>query len=133
MIDVGRERMYPAPRATTRANQPAIIMAGSGETITYAELEARSNRLAHLFRAVGSASGSTTMPCSWRTTSAFVECCAAGDRSGLYYTCVNRYLTPSELAYIVNNSQSQVLITSRRQARVALGGACRMPERQTRV
>src|SRR5665811_567832 len=29
-----------------------------------------------------------------------------------YYTCVNSYLTPAELAYIVNNSQLRVLITS---------------------
>ena len=43
--------MYPGRHAETRADQPAVIMAGSGETITYRELEARSNRLAHLWRA----------------------------------------------------------------------------------
>src|SRR5271169_4859252 len=42
----GRERMYPGLHAVARADQPAIIMAGSGETVTYRELEARSNRLA---------------------------------------------------------------------------------------
>ena len=45
--------MYPGRHATERANQPAFIMAGSGETVTYAELEARTNRLAHLLRAHG--------------------------------------------------------------------------------
>ena len=34
----------------------------------------------------------------------FVECCAAGERSGLYYTAINSFLTAGELAYIVNNS-----------------------------
>jgi long-chain acyl-CoA synthetase len=43
-----------------------------------------------------------------------------GGRSGLYYTNVNCYLTPGELAYILNNSQSQVLITSQSHRAVAL-------------
>ena len=42
----------------------------------------------------------------------FIECCAAGERSGLYYTCINSFLTPDEVAYIVNNSESKVLIFS---------------------
>jgi long-chain acyl-CoA synthetase len=45
--------MYPGRHASARANQPAFIMAGSGEAVTYAELEARSNALAHLLRAQG--------------------------------------------------------------------------------
>ena len=51
----------------------------------------------------------------------------AGERSGLYYTCVNSYLTPSELAYIVNNSQSQALITSRAKREVALAALAECP------
>ena len=38
--------------------------------------------------------------------------CGAGERAGLYYTCINSYLTAEEVAYIVDNSESQVLITS---------------------
>ncbi|NIP15561.1 MAG: AMP-binding protein, partial [Pseudomonadales bacterium] len=49
----------------------------------------------------------------------YVEACGAGERSGLYYTCINSYLTPEEVAYIVNNSESRVLITSREKAEVA--------------
>ena len=45
--------MYPGQHAVQRADQPAIVMARSGETITYRELEACSNRLAHLLRAIG--------------------------------------------------------------------------------
>ena len=37
--------MYPGRHATERANQPAVIMAGSGKVQTYAELEARGNRI----------------------------------------------------------------------------------------
>jgi len=39
--------MYPGLQAKIRPQQPAFIMAQSGETVTYAELERRSNRLAH--------------------------------------------------------------------------------------
>ena len=40
-------------------------------------------------------------------------------RSGLYLTTVNRYLTGEEAGYIVDNSESQVLFTSRALAEVA--------------
>ena len=53
----------------------------------------------------------------------YVECCGAGERAGLYYTCINSYLTAEELAYIVNNSESKVLITSQAKRDVALAGA----------
>ena len=43
--------MYAGRHARERAGQAAFIMAGSGETVTYAEYEARTNRLAHLLRA----------------------------------------------------------------------------------
>ena len=49
----------------------------------------------------------------------YVECCAAGERSGLYFTCINSYLTPDEVAYIVNNSESRVLIFSEEKRAVA--------------
>ena len=58
----------------------------------------------------------------------YVECCAAGERAGHYYTCVNSFLTVEELAYILNNSQSKVLITSQAKREVALGGAAAVPE-----
>jgi long-chain acyl-CoA synthetase len=44
--------------------------------------------------------------------SRYLEVCAAGERTGLYYTCVDAYLKSEELAYILNNSESQLLETS---------------------
>ncbi len=111
--------MYPAPHAISRASQPAVMMARSGQTMTYAELEARSNRLAHLFRSLGLLR-LDHIAIFMENHIRYVECGAAGERSGLYYTNVNSYLTASELAYIVNNSQSQVLITSQARRAVAL-------------
>src|SRR6266853_1237772 len=103
--------MYTGKHAQLRPLQPAFIMATSGEAVTYAELEARSNRLAHLFRKLG-LKRLDHYAIFMENNSRYLEACGAGERSGLYYTCVNSYLTPGELAYIVNNSQSRVLITS---------------------
>jgi long-chain acyl-CoA synthetase len=111
--------MYPGTHAQARADRPAIIMAGSGETVTYRELEARSNRLAHLLRAVG-LKRRDHYAVFMENHSRFIECDAAGERAGLYYTNVNSFLTAGELAYIVNNSLSQVLITSQARRKVAL-------------
>jgi long-chain acyl-CoA synthetase len=111
--------MYPALHATVRPNQPAVIMANSGETISYAELEARSNRLAHLLRARGLSKGDH-YAIFLENHPRFIECCSAADRSGLYFTPVNSHLTASELAYIVNNSLSKALITSQSRREAAM-------------
>jgi long-chain acyl-CoA synthetase len=111
--------MYPGQHAVQRADQPAVIMADSGETVTYRELEARSNRLAHLLRAVG-LTRLDHYAIFMENHPRYVECCAAGSRSGLYYTAINSFLTADELAYIINNSLSKVLITSEAKREVAI-------------
>src|SRR6266545_3213255 len=110
--------MYTGKHAHLRPLQPAFIMAGTGETVTYAELEARSNRLAHLFRNRG-LKRLDHYAIFMENNNRYLEACGAGERAGLYYTCVNSHLTASELAYIVDNSESQALITSRDRFDVA--------------
>ena len=119
--------MYPGQYARSRADQPAVVMAASGEAISYGELEARSNRLAHLLRSAG-LKRLDHYAIFMENHPRFVECCAAGERAGLYYTCVNSYLTADELAYIVNNSLSRVLITSQAKRDVALAALRRLPQ-----
>src|SRR5262245_40445552 len=101
--------MYPGIYATKRANDPAIIMASSGETITYAELEARQNRLAHYLRSVG-LKRLDHIAIFMENNARYIECCGAGERSGYYFTCINSFLTEEELAYIVRNCEARVLI-----------------------
>jgi len=111
--------MYPGVYAASKADQPAVIMASSGETITYGELEARQNRLAHFLRARGM-KRLDHYAIFMENNSRYVECCGAGERSGYYFTCVNSFLTPEELAYIVNNCEAKVLVTSQAKRDVAL-------------
>jgi long-chain acyl-CoA synthetase len=119
--------MYPGQYAVALADQPAVVMAGSGESVSYRELEARSNRLAHLLRAAG-LRRLDHYAIFMENHPRFVECCAAGERSGLYYTCVNSFLTAPELAFIVNNSQSKVLITSQAKRHIALAALADCPK-----
>jgi len=119
--------MYPKAHAATRGGQAAVIMAQSGETISYAELEARSNRLAHLLRARG-LHRLDHFAIFMENNARYLECCCAGERTGLYYTCVNCFLTAGELAYIVNNSQSRILITSQQKCETALAALKECPQ-----
>ncbi len=110
--------MYTGKHALLRPLQPAFIMAGTGEAVTYRELNARSNALAHLFRNRG-LERLDHYAIFMENNSRYLEACGAGERSGLYFTCVNCYLTASELAYILTNSESRILITSKANLDVA--------------
>lgn len=110
--------MYAATLLSKYADRPAFIMAATGEQVSHQEFEGRCNRLAHLLRGHG------MQPLDhysvfMENNSRYLESCGAGERSGYYYTCINSYLTADELAYIVNHSQSQVLITSASKLEVA--------------
>ena len=110
--------MYTGKHAKLRPLQPAFIMAHTGEAVTYQELDARTNRLAHLLRSLG-LKRLDHYAIFMENNARFLEACGAGERSGLYFTCVNSFLTASELAYIVNNSEAQVLLTSKAKLDVA--------------
>jgi len=93
-------------------------MASSGESVTYREFEARANQLAHYLRAQG-LNRLDHYSVFMENNSRYLESCAAGERSGLYYTCINSFLKGEELAYILNNSQSKILVTSVEKLAVA--------------
>ncbi|MFZ8973974.1 MAG: AMP-binding protein [Pseudomonadales bacterium] len=95
--------MYPGAYADQYPNRPAVIMAATGETKTYAQLEARANQLAHALRDAG-LNRLDHYAIFMENNFDYIESCAAGERAGLYYTCINSFLTVDELAYILNNS-----------------------------
>ena len=111
--------MYPAKYAARHPERRAFIMAGSGEAVSHREFDARSNRLAQLLRAQG-LKRLDHYSIFMENNNRYLESCSAGYRSGLYNTCINSFLTPEELAYIVNNSESRLLITSREKLAVAV-------------
>ncbi len=93
-------------------------MAGSGEIQTYAELDARSNQLAHLFRSAGLQRGDH-MALFMENQIHYMEIVWAALRSGMYITAINSYLTTPEVAYIIDDCEAQLVITSAAKAAVA--------------
>jgi acyl-CoA synthetase (AMP-forming)/AMP-acid ligase II len=107
----------PSTFAAAHPDRPAVIT-GAGQVVTYAELEARSCRLAQALYAHGLRPGdcvAVVLPNDHRTH----EVTWGLQRSGLYYTMVNAHLTAEEAAYIVNDSGARVLITSDTLGRLA--------------
>lgn len=118
--------MYAGLHAREHPDRPAFVMASTGASVSYAEFDARTNRLAHLLRAQGLAR-LDHYAIFMENNDRYLEACGAGERSGLYYTCVNSYLTSDELAYILVNSESRVLVTSRGKRDIALAAIAQCP------
>ena len=110
--------MYPGKWAKAFPEKPAVIDAASGAVRTYGELNDRSNRLAQLMHARGLRRGDH-VSIFMENNLVFFDALWAAFRSGLYFTTVNRYLTGEEAGYIVDNSESKVLIASQALAEVA--------------
>jgi acyl-CoA synthetase (AMP-forming)/AMP-acid ligase II len=104
--------MYPGTIAAQSPDRAAVIMAGSGEVVTYAELDRRSTQLARLLREAGLRRGDH-VAVFLENHPRYMEVIWAGMRSGLYITTVNSYLSPGEVAYIVNDCGAQALVASR--------------------
>jgi long-chain acyl-CoA synthetase len=117
--------VYAAQHAAEHPDRPAIIMATSGETISFAEYEADCNRIAHLFRDLG-LERTDHVAFFMENNPRMLEAGGAAERTGLYFTCINSYLSPEEVAYIVNDSDAQVLISSaaKREVAAALPPLC---------
>ena len=88
-------------------------MAGSGESLTFADLDAQSNQTAHLFREKGLAPRDG-IALLLDNQIPYLVICWAAQRSGLYFTPISILFQQAEIEYILNNSDAKVLITSQR-------------------
>jgi long-chain acyl-CoA synthetase len=124
--------MYAAGHAATHPDQPALIMAGGGEVVTYRELEDRANRVAHALRRQGLRRGDHIAILSendpWMLA---IE--GAAERTGLYYTLINSYLSAEEVAYIVGDCRARTFFTTASKADVARDAASLCPELERRL
>ena len=83
--------MYAASHAAEHPDQPALIMATSGQVVTFGEYEAAANRMAHLYRDEGLAR-LDHVAFLMENNPRLLECEGGAERTGLYYTCINSYL-----------------------------------------
>jgi len=90
-------------------------MAGSGQTITYGQLDAAANRVAQLFASQGLAPGDHVALCV-ENSPAFFELVWGAHYAGLLYTPCSTQLTPAELAYIADDCGARTFFLSARYA-----------------
>jgi len=84
---------------------------GSGEVLTYGELDAAANRLARLWRSAGLAVGDH-VAVLMENNAAYLPVVWAAQRSGLYYTALNSHLRTAEIQYILDDCGARALVTS---------------------
>ena len=103
--------MYPGLHAQNNPSKPAIILAETGEVVTYRQLEDNSAALARVLYDAGLRPGDVVAVLSDNATPVF-DVYWAAHRSGLYITAINHHLTAAEAAYIVKDSGARALIVS---------------------
>jgi long-chain acyl-CoA synthetase len=103
--------MHPYLHAQTQPDKPAYVMAGSGEVVTYGQLDARSNQGAQLFRSLGLKAGDV-IAILMENNARFFEITWAAQRAGLYFVCVSTKLTADETRYILQDCGAKLFITS---------------------
>ena len=101
---------------TTYGERTAVVMAGTGQSVTFAELADRSRRLANAFGSAGLKRGGH-VAILMENNVRYFEVVFGALRSGLYITPVSRHLTPDEALYIMDDCAAEALVTSK-----ALGG-----------
>jgi len=103
--------VYPGHYAKTQADKLAAVHVAAGKMLTYRELNERSNQLAHALYDAGLRPGDH-LALFLENHIAFFEVIWACLRSGLYLTPINRHLSASEAAYIVDDCDAKALIAS---------------------
>lgn len=103
--------VHPTLHAAQTPNQPAIILAETGLTLTYGELDRASNRVAHWLRGQGLQKGAV-VALFLENGAAFFEIVWGAQRAGLYFVCISTRLTAGEIAYILADSGARAIFTS---------------------
>src|SRR6476469_2372660 len=94
-------------RATERPDSPAITY--QDRTITYGELDARSNQVAQALRAVGIGRGDR-VPVLDKNVPEGREALLGAGKLGVVLAAVNWRLAPREIAQVVNDSTARLLL-----------------------
>jgi acyl-CoA synthetase (AMP-forming)/AMP-acid ligase II len=103
--------MYPGDLADSHPTKPAIIMARTGEVITYAELHERASRLCNVLLDAGLKRGDHVAFCM-ENHPRYLEVVWGCHYAGLVYTACSSRLTSDELTYIIGDCEAKAYITS---------------------
>jgi fatty-acyl-CoA synthase len=110
--------MFPGTHARLTPDKPAVIMAETGETLTYAQLDERSLRLARAFAVAGLRRGDVVAMIAENSPAA-LEIYWATQRSGLYLTAINHHLSADEVTYVVGDCGARAVVVGASKAELA--------------
>lgn len=96
--------------AQAAATPDAVALAANGEVVTYRELNSRANRLAQHLRSFGAGPGTLVALCLERSPELIVGALAVL-KSGAAYVPLDPSYPPDRLTFMLNDSQSPVLLT----------------------
>ncbi len=105
--------MNIADHASTAADSTALIT--DGDSISFGELHARSQRVAAFLHGAGLRRGhgvALVLP----NRPEFFEITWGCQLSGLYYTAVNTHFTPDEVAYVIDDSDAKAVFVDGSEA-----------------
>src|SRR3984957_4449637 len=118
--------LRPDDHADQAPDAAAVVVPGTGQRIAHRTMVDQSKRLANVLRSRGLQPGDhvaifmTNVP-------EYFEVVWAARRAGYFYTAVNWHLTPGEVRYLLENSESKALIVSADLAGVADQAAAGLP------
>jgi len=113
-------QLTPTWHAEQTPDAPALVMAGSGDTVSYTALEDRSRRLAQALRSRGVSPGDH-IALLMENNRQYLLAAWAAQRSGLYYTAINSHLRPGEVQYVLDDCGAVALVASEAMAEVVAG------------
>jgi len=102
---------YPGTMAAMEPDKAAIIMAESGATMTYRELDDFANQLSQLIRSAGINPGDHVAFCMENRLE-YLAIAWGCHYAGVHYTAISSRLTAEEMEYILNDCGAQMFITS---------------------
>ncbi|MFM6852918.1 MAG: acyl-CoA synthetase [Sphingopyxis sp.] len=103
--------MHPSVIALTRPDHPAVIDSETGRALSFADVDAGSNRFAQLLRAQGLAAGDV-IALMVENCPEFFNLTWGAQRAGLFYVCLSTRLTTAEVNYILADSGARLFIAS---------------------
>ena len=112
--------MHPITHAQTRPDHPAMIMAGSGQAVTFAEMDAYANRFAQLLRARGLKRGDH-FAVLMENNVHYLQVVWGSQRAGTMMVPISTRLTAPEICYILKDAGAKFLLTSTRYAEAIEG------------
>ena len=118
---------HPRQIAAHTPNKPALIIADTGEQLSYGDLVENADRAAQLFSSMGLVEGDT-IALFLENHIRYPELCWAAKNSGITYACIARHSSVEDAAYVVENSDAKLLISSTALSEVALAVAEQLGE-----